>query len=154
MGDELDAVPPLTEDAPTATEVVTPPLAKPKAPRTPAQLAALDAARQKAMQVRQEKAELSRKEKEVQRALSGREQKERADRIRADYEALSAPETEETPPDPPEPRRRKPARRIIVHEASSGEDDDDTVDVILPPKPKAPPPDPLARARQKMFEYQ
>ena len=152
MGDEPDAVLPMTEDAPTATEVVTPPLAKPKAPRTPAQLAALDAARQKAMQVRQEKAELSRKEREVQRALSERERQERADRIRADYEALSAPETEETPPEPP-PKRRKPARRIIVHEASSGEDDDDTVDVILPPKPKAPRADPLARARQKMFEY-
>ena len=49
-------------DAPS--EVVTP---RQKAPRTPAQLAALDAARQKAMKIRTEKAELSRKEKEVAR---------------------------------------------------------------------------------------
>ena len=124
-----------------------------KAPRTPAQLAALDAARQKAMKIRTEKAELSRKEKEVARVQLERQRSERAAKIQSEYDALHAVESP-APPQPeaeplPPKKARKPARRIIVHEVSSAEEDeDDTVDVILP---KAKPVDPYARVRQKMF---
>jgi sRNA-binding protein len=132
------------------SEVVTP---RQKAPRTPAQLAALDAARQKAMKIRTEKAELSRKEKEVARVQLERQRSERAAKIQSEYDALHAVESPAPPPPEAEPlppkKARKPARRIIVHEVSSAEEDeDDTVDVILP---KAKPVDPYARVRQKMF---
>ena len=133
-------------DAPS--EVVTP---RQKASRTPAQLAALDAARQKAMKIRTEKAELSRKEKEVARVHLERQRSERAAKIQSEYDALhtvESPAQPEAEPLPPK-KARKPARRIIVHEVSSAEEDeDDTVDVILP---KAKPTDPYARVRQKMF---
>ena len=143
----------LNETQPTQEEVLTSEV-KPKRVRTPAQVAALEAARQKAMKVRAEKAELNRKEKELARAAVERERRERAAKIQAEYEALSQPTDPLPPPDDP-PKRRKPARRIVVHEASSGEEEeDDTVDVVLPPKPKPPPPDPLARARMKMFQYE
>ena len=142
----------------TVSEVATP---RQKAPRTPAQLAALDAARQKAMKIRAEKAELSRKEREVARVQQERQRQERAARIQSEYDALHvaeptpaeverrAPATPPESPPPPVKKARKPARRIIVHEVSSAdEDDDDTVDVILP---KAKQIDPFARARDKMF---
>ena len=134
------------------SEVVTP---RQKAPRTPAQLAALDAARQKAMKIRTEKAELSRKEKEVARVQLERQRSERAAKIQSEYDALHAvespapPQPETEPPQPAPKKARKPARRIIVHKVSGAEEDeDDTVDVILP---KAKPVDPYARVRQKMF---
>lgn len=129
-----------------------------KAARTPAQLAALDAARQKAMKIRSEKAELSRKEREVARVQQERQRQERAAKIQSEYDALHAAtptpleaerQAPPTSPPPPIKRARKPARRIIVHEVSSAdEDEDDTVDVILP---KAKPIDPYARVREKMF---
>ena len=136
-------------EPPVPSEVIPPR----KAPRTPAQLAALDAARQKAMKIRTEKAELSRKEKEVARVQLERQRSERAAKIQSEYDALHAVESP-APPQPeaeplPPKKARKPARRIIVHEVSSAEEDeDDTVDVILP---KAKPVDPYARVRQKMF---
>ena len=147
---ESDPVESTESPVESPSEVVTP---RQKAPRTPAQLAALDAARQKAMKIRTEKAELSRKEKEVARVQLERQRSERAAKIQSEYDALHAPPVEspaqpETEPLPPK-KARKPARRIIVHEVSSAEEDeDDTVDVILP---KAKPVDPYARVRQKMF---
>ena len=86
------------------------------------------------MKIRQQRADLTRKEKEVAKATAERDRQERAAKIQAEFDALkAAPVQEETPV----PKKRKPARRIIVHEASSGEDDD-TVDVVLPRERKPP----------------
>jgi hypothetical protein len=134
-----------TESIVDGTEAVTP---RQKAPRSDKQLAALTAAREKAMRIRQERADLSRKEREVARAQQEKEKTEMAARIQAEYEALSQPQP---------PKRRKPARRIIVHEASSATDEeDDTVDVILPPVKKPPTETELhyQRTLNKMFQYE
>ena len=129
------------------------PVAKPqKPPRTMKQLESLRLAREKALKMRVEKAELSRKEKEVAKATAERDRQERAAKIQAEFDALkAAPVQEETPV----PKKRKPARRIIVHEASSGEEDDDTVDVVLPRERKPPSAAEVQyqRTLNKMFYY-
>ena len=135
-----------------------------KAPRSEAQLAALEAARHKAMKIRQEKAELTRKEKAVARAAQERDRQERAAKIQADFEAL---EDKAPPPAPAqvattEPKR-KPTRRVIhVQEASSGSevDEADEVEVRLPRarQPVARQPTEMERRYQasiyKMFHYE
>ena len=144
--DPVDVSEPPVE--PTA-EASTP---RQKAPRTPAQLAALEAARTKAMKIRQQRADLTRKEKEVAKATTERDRQERAAKIQAEFDALKAtPVQEETPV----LKKRKPARRIIVHEASSGEEADDTVDVVLPRERKPPSAAEVQyqRTLNKMFYY-
>ena len=127
------------------------PVAKPqKPPRTEKQLESLRLAREKALKMRVEKAELSRKEKEVAKANVERERQERANKIEADYEAIE---------DAPPKKKRRPARRIVVHEASSGSDSEEEIDVILPPKPR-PPRQPTVnelqyqRTLNKMFHFE
>ena len=145
---------------PTEAPVTAPATPRQKAPRSDAQLAALDAARHKAMKIRQEKAELARKEKVIARATQERDRQERAAKIQADFEALEA--IRSTPVEEEEPKKkRKPARRVIhVQEASSASDDEpDEVEVRLP---KARPPvRPLTETELRyqktlnlMFNYQ
>ena len=153
----LDPDPPESTEVPvTSPDEVTedPPPPRQKIPRSEKQLQALQAAREKALRIRQERADLTRKEKEIARAQQEREKSDRAAKIQSEYDALQKKEDE---PEPPPKRARKPARRIIVHEASSGEEsEDDTVDVILPPKPKQPTAEQLRlqRSMDKMFSFQ
>lgn len=139
--------------------------ARQKVPRTEKQMAALESARRRAMQVRSEKAELKSKEREIVRAHMEAQRKADANRIRDEYDAMQRVEAEDeeeqpaTPPPPtknPTKKARKPARRIIVHEVSSAsESDDDTVDVILPKERRKPTAAEVGyqRTMDKMFSF-
>ena len=155
-----------------ATEPLAPlpPLAA-KKPRSIAQLKALQAAREKALQVRKANAQLRDKERAVRNA----QKVERMTSIEEAYDRLPTSTKEpdwdtpiqEWPEDPPMPvapapqnklKRRKPARRVIVTEVSSeSESDNEDVEVVLP-KYK-PPPAPsreelhMQRAMERMFTY-
>ena len=139
----------------TVTEVVQ------KKPRTEGQMAALAAARKKALQLRAQKTALKKQEE--------------ADKATAVVEAQKQPieeppippveaEEPETPVEPEEEieyvkkaRRPKPKKRIVVVEESS---DEEELEIRLPPKKRkefAPPPTPekvdprFEHAYSKMF---
>ena len=123
-------------------------------PRTDAQRRALEAARSKALKMRQERAELKKQEKEVSRLETQRAHEARTKTVKAKYEALTKPIPEEEEEE--EVVKKKPSRRrVIVHEASSGSENDDTVEVLLP-KPARPSADEIRyrRTQEKLFEYQ
>ena len=157
-----------SETAQATGETSLPPTeARVKAPRSEAQIAALERARIKAQEARGEAAALRKKEQEVERAMVAKARAERAARVEAEYKALTTPvqevqEEETSPPPEPEtpakPMRKKPARRVIVTEVSSGEETDEEVEVVLPKARKAPP-QPTAeelmfqRSMTKMFTY-
>ena len=152
-----------THSQETTVESVAPTepvVAKQKVPRTPAQLASLENARKKAMEVRGRQADLRRKEKEIARAQQDRDTQERTAKIQRDYDALH--ETEEVEEEEEEVaapvKKRKPRRKIIVHEVSSAEEDEeDEVEVILPKERKrGPTPEELAyqHVHSKMFSYE
>ena len=150
-----------THSQETTVESVAPTepvVAKQKVPRTPAQLASLENARKKAMEVRGRQADLRRKEKEIARAQQDRDTQERTAKIQRDYDALHEEVVEEEEEEVAAPvRKRKPRRKIIVHEVSSAEEDEEEVEVILPKERKrGPTPEELAyqHVHSKMFSYE
>ena len=133
-----------------------------KRARTEAQVAALSRAREEAMKVRQQNAELRRKEKEIDRVTLAQAKEDKRQRIEREYSELTktAPPIqsdpqEETPQEEKPRRKKKPARKVIVTEASSGSEEEE-VEVVLPRQKKPMSAEQLAyqRAYSKMFEYQ
>ena len=153
-----------SEEVESVTEEgLTEPTGKvPQRPRTDLQKAALEKARVKALQVRQENAALRRKERELEVARAAKEKADRSKRLQEEYEELRSgrdrpqrPEVvTEVPEDEddeqevvPKPKRK---RRIIVTEAEDESDED--IEVVLP-KNKPPPQDEvkMQRLMEKMF---
>ena len=140
----MEADQPSTEALEEPTEVAQEP--RVKRPRTEAQILALNRAREQAMAVRLQNADLRRKQAEIDRAHAAKTKREDNERIEREFAALSQP-----PPSPPSPeeaprapreeaprRKRKPARRVVVTEASSASESEDEVEVTLPRARKAP----------------
>lgn len=152
-----------------------------KRPRTEAQMHALLNARKKALMVRQQNADLKRKQQEIDRATLAKAKQDERERIEREYNSLhaqrpkvvtgaslpTAPPIEEedrhtirTRPEEEKirekPRKRKPARRVIVTEASSGSETEEEVEVQLPRqrRPRSAEEISYQRAMSKMFEYQ
>ena len=156
-----------TTEAPQSMDDQQPP--KQKRERTEAQMAALAAARVKAVEVRKQNAELRRAEREVDAAALQavvKERRERDDRLQRKAlipDESADDEDDEQPEEIIEERivkkkKRKPKppvrRRVVVVEESDSEDGED-----LPPEeevttvsvPRARPPDPLDRVRDRLF---
>ena len=138
-----------------------------KRPRTEAQMHALLKAREKALMVRQQNADLKRKQQEIDRATLAKAKQDERERIEREYKSLHAP----APPAPPideeeenpesskireKPRKKKPARRVVVTEASSGSETEEEVEVQLPRQRRPRSAEQIAyqRSMSKMFEYQ
>ena len=140
---------------------------KPKRERTEAQMAALEKARAKAYEVRKENAALRKAEREVDQAALQLVVKERRERVHAERKALIPDESVDDEDDEPEEiieerivkkKKKKPKqpvrRRVVVVEESDSEDE-----VDMPPEeevttvsvPRARPPDPLDRVRDRLF---
>ena len=83
----------------------------------------------KARSARAQKAELARKQSELDRRLLEKARKTEADRIEREYNAMDDDEPE-TPPR----RKRKPARKIVVTEVSSASESDEEIEVQIPKK--------------------
>ena len=158
---------PVTEEVVTEEVQALPePVEKKKVPRSGAQVAALQRAREKAMQVRQANAELKRKQQEIDRATLARAKAEERERIEREYQALHSTDStrEESTREEStrenevaeKPRKRKPARKVIVTEASSGSEEEDEVEVVLPRERRKMTAEEIRyqRAYRKMFEYQ
>ena len=126
--------------------------------RTPEQLAVLEKARLKAVQVRKENAELKRKEKELAKVEKEKEKAERKKKIESKYKQLKETKTElveeeyipnppqekapspiETEVDEPAPKleRQKPVKKtkkkVIVVEESESEEEEEIVYVKKKP---------------------
>ena len=143
---------------------------KPKKERTEAQMAALAAARVKVYEVRKENAALRKAEREVDAAALQAIVRERKERVHAERKALIPEESaDDEADDEPEEiieerivkkKKKKPKapvrRKVIVVEESDSEDEED-----LPPEeevttvsvPRARPPDPLDRVRDRLFGF-
>ena len=135
----------------------------PTTQRTAAQLEALNRARVKAAEVRQQNKALRDKQKEIERAAVEKTKKEHSERVQREYDALKQEKEEESRQEEEEveevvqkkPRKKK--RVVVVQESSSEE----VVEVRLPKK-KAPPPQPeeseedrvYKRAYHKMFTFE
>jgi hypothetical protein len=125
-----------------------------KRPRSDLQRAALERARVKAIQVRQENAALRKKERELLVARAAKEKTDRSKRLHEEYEALQQPLASEATDEDDEPQaiapKPKRKRRIIVTEAEDESDED--IEVVLPKK-KTPPADEIKMQRlmEKMF---
>ena len=157
-----EAETPPTEPLQTSTE----PLSKPtdgttqvqKRPRTEAQTHALQKAREQAMMVRQQNADLKRKQQEIDRAVLAKAKRDERERIEREYDQIhSTPPKEEEVEEEEEkkPRKRKPARKVIVTEASSGSETEEEVEVVLPRAKKSMTAEQIRyqRAYTKMFDY-
>ena len=148
-----------------------------KRPRTEAQMHALLKAREKALMVRQQNADLKRKQQEIDRATLAKAKQDERERIEREYKSLQRPQVAigsrsdpHAPPPPideeeenPEsskirekPRKKKPARRVVVTEASSGSETEEEVEVQLPRQRRPRSAEQIAyqRSMSKMFEYQ
>lgn len=147
MAEPTEDTPPPTEepqeDTPPPTEEAVPPKAKP--PRSEAQKAALERAREKAIKVRAENAELKRMEAQKAALERAREKAERVARVEEEIASLASEDAK--------PRKRKPARRVIVTEASSASESDDEVEVVLPKAKKSTEDLSYQRAMSKMFTF-
>jgi len=129
------------------------------------------------MMVRQQNAELKRKQQEIDRATLAKAKQDERERIEREYNNLHAqrpkappieeedrhairtgpPVSEEENPEKirEKPRKRKPARRVIVTEASSGSETEEEVEVQLPRqrRPRSAEEITYQRAMSKMFDY-
>ena len=142
-------------------EVLEEPKSKAARPRTDLQKAALEKARVKALQVRQENAALRKRERELDVARAAKVKEDRSRRVQEEYEDLQRPKVVTAPsvPTVPEdddeddtsslPPKTKRKRRIIVTEA---EESDEDIEVVLPKK-RAIPQDEvkMQRLMEKMF---
>jgi len=139
-------------------EVLEEPKSKAARPRTDLQKAALEKARVKALQVRQENAALRKQERELDVARAAKLKEDRSRRVQEEYEEIQSgrerpkvPEDDDEDEDatslPPKPKRK---RRIIVTEAEDESDED--IEVVLPKK-RAIPQDEvkMQRLMEKMF---
>jgi hypothetical protein len=129
-----------------------------KKPRTEAQTLALQKAREQAMMVRQQNAELKRKQQEIDRAVLAKAKRDERERIEREYDHLHstpAKEAEVMEADEKPARKRKPARKVIVTEVSSGSDTEEEVQVVLPRAKKSMTAEQIRyqRAYSKMFDY-
>ena len=102
----------------------------------------------KARSARAQKAELARKQSELDKRLLEKARKTEADRIEREYNAMDDDDEPETPPK----RKRKPARKIVVTEVSSASESDEEI-VVQIPKKREPSAEQLREQRlyQKMF---
>ena len=83
----------------------------------------------KARSARAQKAELARKQSELDKRLLEKARKTEADRIEREYNAMDDDDEPETPPR----RKRKPARKIVVTEVSSASESEE-IEVQIPKK--------------------
>lgn len=139
-------------------EVLEEPKSKAARPRTDLQKAALEKARVKALQVRQENAALRKQERELDVARAAKVKEDRSRRVQEEYEDLQRPKAVPTVPEdddededatslPPKPKRK---RRIIVTEAEDESDED--IEVVLPKKRSIPQDEVrMQRLMEKMF---
>ena len=144
---------PSTEILSTATEG-----SRQKKPRTEAQTLALQKAREQAMMVRQQNAELKRKQQEIDRAVLAKAKRDERERIEREYDQIHSTPPEEAEvmeADEKPARKRKPARKVIVTEVSSGSDTEEEVQVVLPRAKKSMTAEQIRyqRAYSKMFDY-
>ena len=139
-------------------EVLEEPKSKAARPRTDLQKAALEKARVKALQVRQENAALRKQERELDVARAAKVKEDRSRRVQEEYEDLQRPKAVPTVPEDDDededatslPPKTKRKRRIIVTEAEDESDED--IEVVLPKK-RAIPQDEvrMQRLMEKMF---
>ena len=142
-------------------EVLEEPKSKAARPRTDLQKAALEKARVKALQVRQENAALRKQERELDVARAAKVKEDRSRRVQEEYEDLQRPKVVTAPsvPTVPEdddedatslPPKTKRKRRIIVTEAEDESDED--IEVVLPKKRSIPQDEVrMQRLMEKMF---
>ena len=162
-----EAETPPTEALQTTTEPLSTPTEGPgaeliatrqKRPRTEAQMLALQRAREQAMMVRQQNADLKRKQQEIDRAVLAKAKRDERERIEREYDHLHSTPPEEAEvmeADEKPARKRKPARKVIVTEVSSGSDTEEEVQVVLPRAKKSMTAEQIRyqRAYTKMFDY-
>ena len=137
-------------------EVFEEPKSKAARPRTDLQKAALEKARVKALQVRQENAALRKQERELDVARAAKVKEDRSRRVQEEYEEIqSGRERPKVPEDDDEdatslPPKTKRKRRIIVTEAEDESDED--IEVVLPKKRSIPQDEVrMQRLMEKMF---
>ena len=139
-------------------EVLEEPKSKTARPRTELQKAALEKARIKALQVRQENAALRKQERELDVARAAKVKEDRSRRVQEEYEEIqSGRERPKVPEDDDEdedatslPPKTKRKRRIIVTEAEDESDED--IEVVLPKKRSIPQDEvKMQRLMEKMF---
>ena len=144
-------------------EIFEEPKSKTARPRTELQKAALEKARVKALQVRQENAALRKQERELDVARAAKVKEDRSRRVQEEYEDLQRPKVVTAPsvPTVPEdddededatslPPKTKRKRRIIVTEAEDESDED--IEVVLPKKRSIPQDEvKMQRLMEKMF---
>ena len=139
-------------------EVLEEPKSKAARPRTDLQKAALEKARVKALQVRQENAALRKQERELDVARAAKLKEDRSRRVQEEYEEIqSGRERPKVPEDDDEdedatslPPKTKRKRRIIVTEAEDESDED--IEVVLPKKRSIPQDEvKMQRLMEKMF---
>jgi len=137
-------------------EVLEEPKSKAARPRTDLQKAALEKARVKALQVRQENAALRKQERELDVARAAKVKEDRSRRVQEEYEDLQRPKAVPTVPEDDDedatslPPKTKRKRRIIVTEAEDESDED--IEVVLPKKRSIPQDEVrMQRLMEKMF---
>ena len=146
-------------------EILEEPKSKTARPRTELQKAALEKARVKALQVRQENAALRKQERELDVARAAKVKEDRSRRVQEEYEEIqsgrerpkvvTAPSVPTVPEDDDEdatslPPKTKRKRRIIVTEAEDESDED--IEVVLPKKRSIPQDEvKMQRLMEKMF---
>ena len=137
-------------------EVLEEPKSKTARPRTELQKAALEKARVKALQVRQENAALRKQERELDVARAAKVKEDRSRRVQEEYEEIqSGRERPKVPEDDDDddtslPPKTKRKRRIIVTEAEDESDED--IEVVLPKKRSIPQDEVrMQRLMEKMF---
>ena len=137
-------------------EVLEEPKSKAARPRTDLQKAALEKARVKALQVRQENAALRKQERELDVARAAKVKEDRSRRVQEEYEEIqSGRERPKVPEDDDDdatslPPKTKRKRRIIVTEAEDESDED--IEVVLPKKRSIPQDEVrMQRLMEKMF---
>ena len=138
-------------------EVFEEPKSKAARPRTDLQKAALEKARVKALQVRQENAALRKQERELDVARAAKVKEDRSRRVQEEYEDLQRPKAVPTVPEDDDeddtsslPPKTKRKRRIIVTEAEDESDED--IEVVLPKKRSIPQDEvKMQRLMEKMF---
>ena len=139
-------------------EVLEEPKSKAARPRTDLQKAALEKARVKALQVRQENAALRKQERELDVARAAKVKEDRSRRVQEEYEEIqSGRERPKVPEDDDDddtslPPKTKRKRRIIVTEAEDESDEDEDIEVVLPKKRSIPQDEVrMQRLMEKMF---
>ena len=146
-----------SQEPPEISETLVTTIEKVKKSRSPAQLETLSRAREKALVVRMQNAEMRRKQSEVDRAAATAVKRQRVEKLQREYDAVVETATPQRAVDHTSDeevvervvKRPKKKRVIVVEESSS----DDEIEVRLPkPKKFAPPPDVKQQRYNRLYE--